>query len=174
MRGRGDTASTDIRESAEGAQRTEQARLHAVMRSACGGHIGWGSWGFFSNKRQIFVRQISIHRGKFSRDFAKSGKPPPSPRAISLVRLRRGQAICRLAQLARFLIRNGAGRGERARISGRFAELTLRGCRLSPNRRSLLFGLACSVLCVALSLLSRNKRLHQSRGILRFGRVRLT
>ena len=39
MRGRGDTASTDIRESAEGAQRTEQARLHAVMRSACGGHI---------------------------------------------------------------------------------------------------------------------------------------
>ena len=99
----------------------------------------WGSWGFFSKKRQIFVRQISIHRGKFSRDFAKSGKPPPSPRAISLVRLRRGQAICRLAQLARFLIRNGAGRGERARISGRFAELTLRGCRLSPNRRSLLF-----------------------------------
>ena len=116
---------------------------------------GWGSWGFFSKKRQIFVRQISIHRGKFSRDFAKSGKPPPSPRAISLVRLRRGQAICRLAQLARFLIRNGAGRGERARISGRFAELTLRGCRLSPNRRSLLFGLACSVLCMALSLLSR-------------------
>ena len=30
MRGRGDTASTDIRESAEGAQRTEQARLHVV------------------------------------------------------------------------------------------------------------------------------------------------
>ena len=117
--------------------------------------VYWGSWGFFSKKRQIFVRQISIHRGKFSRDFAKSGKPPPSPRAISLVRLRRGQAICRLAQLARFLIRNGAGRGERARISGRFAELTLRGCRLSPNRRSLLFGLACSVLCMALSLLSR-------------------
>ena len=52
------------------------------------------------------------------------------PRAISLVRLRRGQAICRLAQLARLLIRNGAGRGERGRISGRFAELTLRGCRL--------------------------------------------
>ena len=72
--------------------------------------LSWGSWGFFSKKRQFFVRQISIHRGKFSRDFAKSGKPPPSPRAISLVRLRRGQAICRLAKLARLLIRDRAGR----------------------------------------------------------------
>jgi len=34
---------------------------------------------------------------------------------------RRGQAICRLAQLARFLIRSNAGRGERGRASGRFA-----------------------------------------------------
>ena len=116
--------------------------------------FSWGRRGFFSKKRQIFVRQISIHRGKFSRDFSKSGKPPLAYLGARhlLVRLRRGQAICRLAQLARLLIRNGAGRGERARISGRFAELTLRGCCLSPNRRSLLFGLACSVLYVALSL----------------------
>ena len=40
MRGRRDTASTDIRECAEGAQRAEQARLHALVRSACGGHSG--------------------------------------------------------------------------------------------------------------------------------------
>jgi len=40
LRGRGDTASTDIRECAEGAQRAEQARLRAVVRSACGGHSG--------------------------------------------------------------------------------------------------------------------------------------
>ena len=37
----------------------------------------WPRQGFFSNERQIFVRQISIHRGKFLRDFAKSGKPRP-------------------------------------------------------------------------------------------------
>ena len=99
---------------------------------------------FSFDQRQIFASQIFIHRGKFLRDFGKSGKPPSPPAARHLlVRLRRGQAICRLAQLARLLIRNGAGRGERGRISGRFAELTLRGCRLSPNRRSLLFGLAC-------------------------------
>jgi hypothetical protein len=102
-------------------------------------------------KRQIFVLGKSpFTEANFREDFAKSGNPPPLPRAISLVRLRRGQAICRLAQLARFLIRNGAGRGvrcERARISGRFAELTLRGCRLrlSPNRRSLRFGLMYAV-----------------------------
>ena len=43
LRGRGDTASTDIRECAEGAQRAEQAMLHAVVRCACGGHSGVSS-----------------------------------------------------------------------------------------------------------------------------------
>ena len=43
------------------------------------------------------------------------GSRRPPARANLLARLRWGQAICRLAKLARLLIRNGAGRGERAR-----------------------------------------------------------
>ena len=41
LRGRGDTASTDIKNARrESAQRAEQARLRAVVRSACSGHSG--------------------------------------------------------------------------------------------------------------------------------------
>jgi hypothetical protein len=80
--------------------------------------------------------------------------PPPAARHL-LVRLRRGQAICRLAKLARLLIRDRAGRQHRAKVLTRPQGRLFGGFRLSPNRRSLLFGLACSVLCVALSLLSQ-------------------
>ena len=59
---------------------------------------GWGGSPFHENRMNLFV---------------------------SSDRLGRGQAICHLAQLARLLIRIGAGRGELARISGHFAELTL-------------------------------------------------
>ena len=95
--------------------------------------------------REIFGKRCSLG----SRPPARSRRAVPPARAPDLlVRLRRGQAICRLAKLARLLIRNGTGRGERARISSRFAELTLRGCRLSDEPTQPLFGLACSVLCV--------------------------
>ena len=50
----------------------------------------WGKYGFFPGERQIFASQIFIHRGKFSRDFAKSGKPAPPAARHLLVRLRRG------------------------------------------------------------------------------------
>ena len=122
--------------------------------------VGVDPFIFVSLKAIFFVRKSAfteaISREIFGKRCSLGSRPParsrpacrpPAPPDL-LVRLRRGQAICRLAKLARLLIRNGTGRGERARISSRFAELTLRGCRLSPNRRSLLFGLACSVLCV--------------------------
>ena len=112
-------------------------------------HVGVNR-DFFLERGKFSLRKSSFTEANFREIFAKSGKPaPPAARPI-----------CRLAPLACLLIRNGAGRGERGRISGRFAELTLRGCRLSPNRRSLLFGLACSVLCVALSLLSPQQPLY--------------
>ena len=36
----------------------------------------WGRPVFSFDQRQIFASQIFIHRGKFLRDFSKSGKPP--------------------------------------------------------------------------------------------------
>ena len=83
------------------------------------------------------TRQISVHTGRFLMDFifladrpeaGWGGSPFHENRMnlfVSSDRLGRGQAICHLAQLARLLIRIGAGRGELARISGHFAELTL-------------------------------------------------
>ena len=67
-----------------GARRARAAHTHRHTPAA------WGKYGFFSGERQIFASQIFIHRGKFSRYFAKSGKPAPPAARHLLVRLRRG------------------------------------------------------------------------------------
>jgi hypothetical protein len=136
------------------------ARTHSHTPTKPGDWLAQTGTFFSKSLGNFLLGKSSFTEANFREILQNLGSRRPPPRTNLLARLRWGQAICRLAKLARLLIR-GAGRGERARISGRIAELTLRGCRLSPNRRSLLFGLACSVLCVALSLMSRNKRLHQ-------------
>ena len=84
---------------------------------------------FFLRRGKFLLGKSPFTEANFREIFQNLGTPqPPRPprRAPLSVRLRRGQAICRLAhELARFLIRNGAGRGERGRVSGRSAELAL-------------------------------------------------
>jgi hypothetical protein len=82
---------------------------------------------FFLRRGKFLLGKSPFTEANFREIFQNLWEPPRPPRrAPLLVRLRRGQAICRLAhELARFLIRNGAGRGERGRVSGRSAELAL-------------------------------------------------
>ena len=120
MRGRGDTASTDIRESAEGAQRTEQARLHAVMRSACGGHIGLSSSTRELCERWLPQAAIASEARACRRDGAQTGqragpactqrasKPLCTPPAVDsaspprfLARVLEGEQVLEHAQHAR-------------------------------------------------------------------------
>ena len=82
---------------------------------------------FFLRRGKFLLGKSPFTQRQIFERVSKIWEPPRPPRrAPLLVRLRRGQAICRLAhELARFLIRNGAGRGERGRVSGRSAELAL-------------------------------------------------
>ena len=120
MRGRGDTASTDIRESAECVQRTEQARLHAVMRSACGGHIGISSSTRELCERWLPQAAIASEARACRRDGAQTGqragpactqrasKPLCTPPAVDsaspprfLARVLEGEQVLEHAQHAR-------------------------------------------------------------------------
>ena len=109
------------------AGRTEcECEIRGAVDTGVGKNIG-PDGDFFLRRGKFLLGKSPFTEANFREIFQNLWEPPRPPRrAPLLVRLRRGQAICRLAhELARFLIRNGAGRGERGRVSGRSAELAL-------------------------------------------------
>ena len=91
------------------------------------------------------LRKSPITEANFREIFENLGSRRQS-RAPSLVRLRRCQAICRLAQLARLLIGDRADHKHRANVLTRLQGRLFGRFRLSANRLSLLFGLTCPCL----------------------------